>query len=211
MKVTTVSPTAYSSGPSFTMLDVTSPSLLSIAVALAKKVTIALSLAATTSDGISTSNAIGAGTVSSGGVISRLTVTTVWAVPVLPTASTAVKVTVVSPSGNTSAGTSLVTVAMAPSTLSVAVIDAKKSVTCASLTANPSFSPKKVIVAGAVMTGAVKSATVTVAVALAEFPAASLTEKVTTVSPIGRTSGASFVIVNEESTLSVAVAVANQA
>ena len=100
---------------------------------------------------------------------------------------------------------------MAPSTLSVAVMDAKKSVTCASLTANPSFSPKKVIVAGAVITGAVKSATVTVAVALAEFPAASLTEKVTTVSPIGRTAGASFVIVNEESTLSVAVAVANQA
>ena len=210
MKVTTVSPTAYSAGPSFTMLDVTSPSLLSIAVALAKKVTIALSLAATTSDGISTSNAIGAGTVSSGGVISRLTVTTVWAVPVLPTASTAVKVTIVSPSGNAS-GTSLVIVEMTPSTLSVAVMDAKKSVTCASLTANPSFSPKKVIVAGAVITGAVKSATVTVAVALAEFPAASLTEKVTTVSPIGRTSGASFVIVNEESTLSVAVAVANQA
>ena len=67
------------------------------------------------------------------------------------------------------------------------------------------------IAAGAVITGAVKSATVTVAVALAEFPAASVTVKVTIVAPIGRTSGASLVIVIDASTLSEALAVANHA
>ena len=77
VKVTTVSPTGYSAGPSFTILDVTSPSLLSTAVAPDKKATIASSFAATTSDGIATSSAIEAGTVSSGAVISRLIVTTV--------------------------------------------------------------------------------------------------------------------------------------
>ena len=121
------------------------------------------------------------------------------------------KVTVVSPSGNTSAGASLVIEAIAPSTLSDAVIEAKKSITDASVAAKPSFSPSRVIAAGAVITGAVKSAIVTVAVALAEFPAASVTVKVTKVAPIGRTSGASLMIVTTESTLSVAAAVASQA
>ena len=121
------------------------------------------------------------------------------------------KVTVVSPSGNTSAGASLVIEAIAPSTLSDAVIEAKKSITDASVAAKPSFSPSRVIAAGAVITGAVKSATVTVAVALAEFPAASVTVKVTTVEPMVKISGASLVIVIDESTLSEALAVANQA
>ena len=76
-KITIVSPTTNSDGASLVMLDVTSPSRLSVAVAPARNATIAASLAVTTSPGISTLILIDAGTVNSGATTSSATVTTV--------------------------------------------------------------------------------------------------------------------------------------
>ena len=126
-KVTRVVPTGYAIKPSFVIFAVRSPSLLSVATAAAKNAVITSLLDRTTSPGISTLILIDSGMVNSGSTISRLTLTIVCVVPTLPTASVAVKVTVVSPNGNRSVGASLRT-CRAPSTLSVAVTPASMSI-----------------------------------------------------------------------------------
>ena len=210
-KITIVSPTTNSDGASLVILDVTSPSRLSVAVAPARKATIAASLEATTSPGMSTLILIDAGTVNSGATTSNATVTTVCAVPELPAASVAVKVIIVSPSGNTSDGASFDIDVIAPSTLSVAVTAAIIATISALSAATPSSSPSTISVAGASITGPVLSATVAVAVAVVVLPAASVTVNVTTVAPKGNTAGALLVIVRSVSTLSVATALSTQA
>ena len=210
-KVTTVSPTSNSSGASLAIFAVKSPSLLSVAVAAAKKSTITSSSKATTLLGISTLILIESGTVSSGSTTSRLTLTIVCAVPVLPAASVAEKVTVVSPNRNKSVGASLEMDVIAPSTLSVAETPAIIATISGFSADKPSSVPSTTNVPGAVISGAVVSATVAVAVALDVFPAASVTVNVTTVAPSGRVSGASLIIVKLLSTLSVATALSIQA
>ena len=93
------------------------------------------------------------------GAIVSCTVTVASAVPVLPTASVAEKVTVVTPKGN-SAGASLAT-ARDPSTSSKAVAAARKAAIAAlAASVPPGPSASTVMLAGAVTTGAVVSSAV---------------------------------------------------
>ena len=103
-----------------------------------------------------------AGAVTTGGVWSA-TVTIAVVLPVLPAASVAENVTVVSPTGNW-AGALLVMTAMGPSTMSLAVAPARKATMAASVAGVPeALTAATVMSAGAVTTGGVWSATVTVA------------------------------------------------
>src|SRR3990172_7037879 len=132
-----------------------------------------------------------------GSVVST-TVTLVVAVALFPEASVAVKVTVVVPSGKT-AGALLTTVGAA-SQISVAV--GKGTVTgvpsrlvCSTRMGAGTFE----------ITGAVVSTTVTLVVAVAVFPEASVAVKVTVVVPSGKTAGALLTTVGAASQISVAV------
>ena len=145
------------------------------------------------------------GTVSSGGTISRATLMLVWAVPILPLESVAVKVKVLRPNGNT-AGASLLISAIDPSTLSVAVTDARKSTTSAEVVLIPASVPTKPNCSGASITGPVLSATVSTADPVPELPFASIAVNVIVVSPTGSKSGASLLTDTAVSTLSVAEA-----
>ena len=121
---------------------------------------------------------------------------------VLPAASTAVKVTRVSPRANTEGASSLT--ATAPSVSSSAEADAKNATIALSVIYASDASPAKTTMsAGGVTTGAVVSTTsisdtVTVAVTeTAVLPTLSTALKLTPVTPIGNTTGALLVTVTD--------------
>ena len=116
------------------------------------------------------------------------TVTTCVAVAVLPEASVTVQVTVVSPTGKL-AGASLVVVA----TLQLSEVVGVPRVTF--VAEQLAASILTLIATGAVILGSMLSTTVTICVAVAVFPLASVTVQVTVVSPTGKLVGASLVVV----------------
>jgi hypothetical protein len=130
---------------------------------------------------------IATGAVITGFCVSS-TVTVCVAVEVFPAASVAVQVTLVIPIGNV-AGASFATVA--PVQLSENIGDPKTT----AVAVHAAKSAGTVIATGAVITGFWVSSTVTVCVAVAVFPAASVAVHVTVVKPIGNIAGASFATV----------------
>ena len=131
------------------------------------------------------------------GAVPSVMVTVCVAVDVLPNASVDVYVTVVTPTGNV-VGASLVT-ATIPSTKSEAV--AAFNVTGVRLAVASVLTS-----AGALITGAVVSATITACVCVDVLPALSVDVYVTVVVPTENVAGASFVTVTVPSTKSVALA-----
>ena len=125
-----------------------------------------------------------AGAVIVGFVLST-TVTTCVAVAVKPDASVTVQVTVVFPSGKAT-GALFVTLA----TEQLSAVTGVPKVTPVAVQAVFVFT---VIAAGATIVGGTLSVTVITCVAVAEFPAASVTVQVTVVLPIGKEVGALFV------------------
>ena len=119
------------------------------------------------------------------GFVLSITVTSCVAVAVLPAPSSTVHVTVVVPNGKV-AGASLVTVTLVQ--LSVATGFPKFAITAAQFVL--AFT---VMFAGAIIVGLVLSSTITFCVAVAVFPALSVTVQVTTVVPNGKVPGALLV------------------
>ena len=154
VKVTSVFPTANSSGRLSVILPLISPSLLSLAASAAKKAVNLSSSAATTSPGIATLRLIAPGTVNSGAITSKLTVTAVSAVASLPAASDTVKVSVDGPKGKF-VGALLAMPVTTPSTLSVAEAEAINPAIASTEAATPVSVPSTESVAGTVITGAV--------------------------------------------------------
>ena len=98
------------------------------------------------------------------------------------------------------------------STLSLTITEARKLTTAASLAGDPeTFKAATVIGCGAVSTGAVWSATVTVVLAVCVLSAESVALNSTTVAPSGNSAGALLVRVIAASTLSTTDAVARSA
>nr|WP_234423345.1 hypothetical protein [Aquimarina spinulae] len=121
------------------------------------------------------------------GSILSVTVTVCVQVAVFPELSVTVQVTVVSPIGKTP-GASLVVLATAQLSEVVGVPKATL------LAVHKPASTLTLTVAGQLIVGSILSVTVTVCVQVAVFPELSVTVQVTVVSPIGKTPGASLVV-----------------
>ena len=158
-------------------------STLSAADALAIKLAIAEAVAAVPV--ASTAATVSeAGAVTTGPVWSVTVIVEVTATAALPAASTAVKVTTLAPRASVSAA--LFSIVTTLSTLSVTAAAPKNSATAELVFGVPSsFTAATVIASGAVRTGTVWSAIVTVLLAVPDSPAESLALKVTTVTPRG--------------------------